>query len=138
MRLTFRRQDPKAIDHEALWLGVGTALLGAGSVWLMAGLPTPGCLWHALTRHACPSCGATRSFRALLRGELAASFAWNPLACSLVLAFGLFAVYAAVVLMARLPRLRVELNGRRESLAFRWGVVALLAAHWIYLMADGR
>ena len=39
----------------------------------------PSCPIHALTGYNCPGCGATRATHALLHGDVAAAFAFNPL-----------------------------------------------------------
>ena len=69
------------------WLVVGLAALGTAGA-----LPGPlasaaafltSCPYHALTGRPCPLCGVTTAAVALLRGDLEASLALNPLALAL-------------------------------------------------------
>lgn len=66
----------------------------------------PPCPFRALTGYVCPGCGTTRAVHALLRGEVAGAFAYNPLAVLVVPAL-LYALVSACVFVARgrwLPR----------------------------------
>lgn len=61
------------------WLA-GFAGLGIGLSALYATTGRGvGCVFHAVTGWDCPLCGGTRLGAALLHGEVAAAFAWNPL-----------------------------------------------------------
>jgi hypothetical protein len=138
VKVVVRRQSPGGVDPEMLGLGVGMSVVLATAAWMAVRLPSPRCFWHALTGHACPTCGATRAVGALLHGDLTAALAWNPLVCIALLGYGLFALYAGVVLAARLPRVRLHTTTPRERTVLRAGAVAAIGANWAYLLAVGR
>lgn len=119
------------MDHEAAGLGasLGAAALVAG--WLRLGLPRPVCPLHAATGIPCPGCGTTRAIEALLAGEGSAAFLLNPLACAALAAVVIFDLYAAAVLLGRLPRWRP--SGPMPPLV-RGGIFAAVGLNWIWLM----
>lgn len=109
----------------------------AAAAWLLLGLPVPPCLWKEATGLPCPTCGATRMARALLRGRLLQALAWNPLlflGTSAVLGGG--GVCALRRAMGR-PRLRIVLEGPRERLAVRIAAIAMILLGWGYLVLRG-
>ena len=135
MRLVSRPLAPKEFDHELVWLAVSLAAFVGGGAWLRLGLAWPRCPFLALTGYPCLTCGATRSAMALGHFHLAQAWHWNPLAFVAIGGVVLFDIYAAIVLVARLPRLRVVDWTRSESNVFRAAVVALVAVNWVYLLA---
>jgi hypothetical protein len=80
------------------------------TIYARTGLGVP-CLFRILTGWRCPLCGSTRMGSALLHGELAEAFAWNPLVfLALAVAAGLVGLWTLEALGGpRLPvrRLRV-------------------------------
>lgn len=131
MRLRFVH-DAKGREEEIVALvGVGAAALGVA--WLRAGLPTPRCVFHALTGVPCVTCGATRSFRCLLDGDVSGAFAWNPLVVCGAAVLGIFVIYAFLVALFRLPRARIRDVSRRDLRWMRVLAVTILAANWIYV-----
>src|SRR5205085_4961025 len=107
----------------------------AGTIWLGFGLPSPHCPFLAMTGYPCLTCGATRCALNLFHGSFLQAFSWNPLAFVALCGVALFDLYAAVVMLARLPRLRLVDWMRTDKHAARIGVIALIAANWIYLLA---
>jgi uncharacterized protein DUF2752 len=134
MRIDFRPLRPKELDHEMVWLTVGSAALAGAWVWLRYKLPWPSCTFQHLTGIPCPTCGATRCFLLLTRGKIWDAFAMNPLAFFTLLGAGVFAIYAAAVLIFRLPRVRLSL-APRAARATRVAVITVLLVNWIYLIA---
>jgi uncharacterized protein DUF2752 len=135
MRLVWRRVSARDFNHELVWLGVSAAAVAAGAVWLGLDLPGLGCPFRAITGYPCLTCGATRCALALFHGNLSLAWSWNPLAFVALCSVALFDLYAAVVLLARGPRLRVIDWTRAEKNAVRIAVIALIAVNWIYLLA---
>ena len=97
------------------------------------GLPCP---FRALTGWECPLCGGTRMGEALLHGDLAAAFSFNPLALIGLLIVGvlgaLWAVEAVGGPAVRLPRRLAE--GLRRVRPTYWLVAAVVLAV-IYTLA---
>ena len=135
MRLVSRPLAPKEFDHELVWLVVSVAALIAGGLWLWLGLMWPRCPLLTLTGYPCLTCGATRCAIALGHGHLAQAWQWNPLALVAMGGVLLFDIYAAIVLAARLPRLRFVESTRAQKNGVRLIIVALIAVNWIYLLA---
>jgi hypothetical protein len=135
MRLVWRRIPPENFNHELVWLAVSIAAVVTGALWFGLGLATLRCPFLAVTGYPCLTCGATRCAIAFLHGNLAAAWSWNPLALLALCGIALFDVYAAIVLLARLPRLRAIDWTRAEKNAVRITVVALIAVNWTYLLA---
>jgi hypothetical protein len=81
----------------------------AGYVWVFwSHYYHPGvesCLFHRITHIPCPSCGSTRSALALLNGDFAGAFHYNPLG------------YLILLLMLSLPVwVMYDLVSRKETL----------------------
>jgi hypothetical protein len=128
---------PGSQDPELVW---GSILLLAAllaTAWLISGIATPRCLLHAATGIPCPTCGMTRAIRLLLHGEIGAAFLLNPLMTTALLGAALYICYAAVVVIGRLPRLRLEALTETEANFVRFTAIGLLAANWIYLIGRG-
>ena len=135
MRFVWRRIPPDRVNHELLWLAVSIGVLVGGAVWLRLGLPSWRCPFFSVTGYPCLTCGATRCSIALLHGDFLRAWNWNPLALVALCGVALFDLYAAVVLLARLPRLRAIDWTRAEGNAVRIGVVVVILVNWIYLLA---
>lgn len=137
MRFHWRPLIPREPDPELLWgfLLAASALIAVG--WLISGLPTPLCPLHALTGIPCPTCGMTRATTALLHGHPVEALAWNPLATLAMGAAALYVLYAAVVVIGKLPRLRWSAPTPNESRGIRISVIFLLTANWVYLIWRG-
>jgi hypothetical protein len=135
MRLVWRRVTPEDFNHELVWLAVSVVALAAGVVWLGLGLPWLVCPFRTVTGYPCLTCGATRCAIAFSHGHLSMAWSWNPLAFIALCSVALFDLYAAVILLARGPRLRVIDWTRAEKNAVRIAVVMLILVNWAYLLA---
>jgi len=135
MRLVWRRDPPDGFNHELVWLSISVAAAITGTIWLRLGFPTLRCPFLAVTGYPCLTCGATRCAIAFLHGNFALAWSWNPLAFVALCGLALFDLYALIVLMARLPRLRLIDWTRTEKNTVRVAVVALILVNWIYLLA---
>ena len=120
---------------EEVFLLVSLYACLAAWMWLWLGLPLPRCPFLAMTGYPCPSCGMTRALRCLLHGDLAAALAFNPLFIVAVAGACLFDVYVLLMLLFRLPRLRLEVSSRCEATLLRLGAVALVLLDWAWLCA---
>ena len=132
MRIYWRRLRPGELDHELLWLLVSVTAAALGAAWFALHLPWPRCNFHALFGIPCFTCGSTRSAIALLQGNVAAAWSWNPLATIAMLGIAVFDVYAFGVLVSRAPRLRFNFANAKWPL-----LIVLFAAgalNWVYLL----
>lgn len=138
MRIHRRPIIPGSHDPELVW---GSILLIAAllaNAWLFSSIATPRCLLHATTGIPCPTCGMTRATWHLLHGEIGAAFLLNPLMAAALLGAALYICYAAVVVIGRLPRLRLEALTKTEANLVRIAAIGLLAANWLYLIGRGE
>ncbi len=138
MTLVWRSLRPLEVDHEALWLLVGSASICLLGVALATpGIQLPLCGFKTITGLPCPTCGLTRTVIALSRGDVPRGLFMNPLAAILCGAGLLYLLYAALVLALRLPRFRptVSATGARR---LRIAAFTALAANWLWLIATGR
>ena len=132
MRVYWRRLRPGELDHELIWLLVTVTGAAIGAAWLAMHLPWPRCNFRALFGIPCVTCGSTRAATALLNGDVATAWAWNPLATVAMLAIAVFDLYALCVLVGRAPRLRVHLGSAKWPLV---GMIATAGAlNWLYLL----
>jgi hypothetical protein len=87
------------------------------------------CPFLAATGLACPGCGTTRALRALLHGEVAAAFAFNPL---------LFVLGPLTAAVLTLSLLRID-NDRsaRARTVLLWLIPAIVIAFWVWRNLPG-
>ena len=137
MRFFRRPLIPGEPDPELLWGSTLGAAALIAAAWLRSGFPAPLCPLHALTRIPCPTCGMTRATNAILHGDIAASLAWNPLMTLVLSGAALYIVYAAVVVIGKLPRLRWTTPTRFEARWIRISAITLIVANWAYLLWRG-
>jgi hypothetical protein len=135
MRLQWRRRSGNGPDHELIWLGVSVATIAGGVAWLAMGLPWPRCPFFSVTGLPCLTCGATRSAIAFLHRDFLSALRWNPLVFAAFCGLIAFDLYAAIILLGRLPRLRIVDWTVAEKKTVRIAVISLLALNWIYLLA---
>src|ERR1700730_10644604 len=117
-------------DHELIWLSVSLSSLAVAAAWLGLGLPWPRCLFHYLTGRPCVTCGMTRSAIQFFHGHFLAALQWNPLVFVALCGLSIFNLYGFVVLITRVPRLRLGNFTRREKSVARYLTVALLTLNW--------
>jgi hypothetical protein len=136
--ICWRRLAPGELDHERLWLAVSVSVFFILAALIYTGVPLPKCLWHEITGLPCPGCGGTRCARAIMAGSLGRAFAMNPFVFTSFAIIGLYDLYAGIVLLFRLPRLRfVDVPA---SLGFwtRLSVAALFLLSWTWIIVDRR
>jgi hypothetical protein len=136
MRLVLSREKEQ-VDHELIWSVVLLVSGVMGAIWLRLQLPVPLCPLRTLTGIPCLTCGGTRAARHLLQGEFGAAFLQSPLVTAMILLAGLFILYAAGVLLFRMPRIRIVSVSDREAWVFRATALSLLLISWLYLIVTG-
>lgn len=134
MRLVWRRRLAQKGDPELIWFAVSLASIACAAAWLALALPWPKCAFLSVTGLPCVTCGATRSAIAFLQGSFLEAMRWNPLVFVALCGLVVFEIYAAIVLVARTPRLRIVDWSRAEKNMVRIAVICLLAFNWIYLL----
>jgi hypothetical protein len=133
--LQWRRPAEGELDHERLWLAVGAGAAATAAAGARLGMRLPPCFFHLATGFPCPGCGGTRALRQLSHGHLLAALAFNPLVTLGALAGVAWVVYAAAVLLLRMPRLRVGEVSAGCALGVRLGVCAVVLANWWWVIA---
>jgi hypothetical protein len=134
MTVSLRKPFRSETDYELIWLLVFGSAAAFACIWIRLGLFVPPCRFHAITGLPCLTCGGTRAVRSLLEGRIVNAIEWNPLALAAVLGLAAFLVYAFVVVVFRLPRLRVGALTRPAATFLRVALVVAIAANWIYLV----
>jgi hypothetical protein len=113
----------------------GLALLVLAAAWLPPVLVlVPECVFKGLTGIPCPTCGATRSVVHLSHGDIAAALFMNPLSVLFMIAAVTYFLYCLITLIFGLPRLIITLSDQEKNI-MRTGVVMILLAQWVYLVA---
>lgn len=120
-----------------LWSGSSPyRLLAAGALLAAALIPLPVvehgpilCPFRLLTGIPCPSCGLTRSWVALMHGDLGQSLAFHPL--------GWLVVILAVPFALGLDRLIPGLDERLGSVRFLGGFAAFWGIVWLVRLTMG-
>ncbi|MGI9114196.1 MAG: DUF2752 domain-containing protein [Chthoniobacterales bacterium] len=136
MRVIARPLAERETDTELLGLSVSIATAAALMAWRALHVPWPICLFHALTGHPCPTCGATRAAIAFFRGDLLTAWDWNPLALASYFAVLVFDIYALAVLITGTRRLRIVQVRPAEKKFLRGAIVAVVFANWLYLVIN--
>lgn len=130
-QLSSRRLSPAALQRRYLGLSVvSSPIIGA---YFLGATQTNSpliCPILALTGIPCPSCGMTRSFVAIARGEMIHSLSYHGLGLFLFLGFVLAALHFAIEIISRRT-----LSGRFHHWLWRyrvrWGI-AIVASLFIY------
>lgn len=130
MRWQLRRLRSGEPDYELIFLLVTSAAAIAGLAWLRLGLPWPECNFRALFGIPCLTCGSTRALLALVRGNFALAWQFNPLATMAMCGIALYDMYAVAVLATRAMRLRVSLPRNIVLPA----LVAAALLNWFHLL----
>lgn len=138
MRIQWKRIRTGGFDPERRFGSLFAGLLAVGTVWLsLVGPPTVQCTFRTLTGRPCPTCGATRACQALLQGDVAGAFRFNPLFTVALTIGSVWLVYAAVVVAWRLPRLRIEIK-TWEAVLLGSLFMGAVVVNWCFLLYDGR
>jgi hypothetical protein len=80
----------------------------------------------------------TRCGIQFFHGHFLAALQWNPLVFTVLCGLVAFNVYAFAALVARTPRLRIDLSTQRAKTILRLSVISALALNWTYLLLHWR
>ena len=124
-----------APERLILVFAAASAFVGA-MLWLAhyAGMGSL-CAWKGLTGLPCAGCGGTRAVSMLLSGEMVRALGMNPAAIVAVLSTLSVTVYAGLVVIFRLEPLRPAFL---RSGTWRFVLIGILGANWVYLLLSGR
>jgi len=117
-----------------LWGAIGLLVVLAARFYPFHVLPLRACPFLTITGLPCPTCGMTRCFMAMSRLDLAAGWRLSPLGAVLFVGTACYVVYAAVVLIGRLPRIRVRFRSVWELRALVAAVVVVVLVNWVYIV----
>ncbi|MFC2173829.1 DUF2752 domain-containing protein [Acidobacteriota bacterium] len=135
--LTRPGRDRYWIDHELIWGSIGLFALLVARLAPLKAFSLLSCPFKVITGLPCFTCGLTRTFLHMVRFQFSAAFALNPVGTVFFLFVVFFVVYAMVVFLFKLPRLRVRVKNKKIRLALRIGIPLLILANWIYLIVHG-
>lgn len=139
MQWALRQLDAEETDYELVFgvlfvplLTIVTAVLAhVPSSWI------PSCWIHGAIGIPCPTCGAYRSLRLLMAGNATQAWLTHPLLSTMAVTAILHAIYSFVVVLGRLPRLRLSNVSGGERWAAMVVAAGLVMANWVYLFARG-
>jgi len=136
LNLSFRKLTKGELDHELVWGVLFIPLLAVAFLLVVTFGAERGiyCAFHRTTGIPCPACGSFRAAQVLLQGHWLQAFAFQPLATTLVTAGALYTIYAWLVVLFRLPRVRVENLSRSAWRVVIGTAIALVLANWVYLL----
>jgi len=137
MTIQRRHLQERELDHERLWLAVGTTAAASVALAERTGLPVPRCPFKLVTSIPCPTCGATRALRSLAELDLATALAMNPMVTLGAIAMALYLLYAAFVILLGARRIRLRFD-EWDWTAVRTGALLVVLGNWVYVIATGR
>ena len=92
------------------------------------------CVFHRLAGFPCPACGSFRCAQQLVAGPVRDAWLTQPLAAILVCMALVYAAYSWIVVLLKLPRLRVEGTTRGQRWLMVCLAVAAILANWAYIL----
>ena len=139
MKLVLRKPSELAHNYEFLFGILFLPLFAAASLLIVSLAPHIPmlCVFHRLTGFPCPACGSCRCVHELLAGHFLEAWLTQPLITVLVVMAAAFAAYSWIVVLFKLPRLRLEGVSRLQRRLMAWLAVAAVLANWVYLAVRG-
>lgn len=120
------RREGALLALASLVLVVSLASPWLKSRGLWVGIP---CVFNRITHLPCLTCGLTRSFGHMARGELAGALEYHLLGPALFLLVAVFSMYALVaVCTGRCVRFRLAPPARKAAF---WSILAVFIAAWV-------
>ncbi|MBW1972724.1 MAG: hypothetical protein DRG20_05945 [Deltaproteobacteria bacterium] len=132
MKIIITSYPVHGIDHEVIWAPIAILAIFASRFFPFERFHYI-CPFHALTGHPCPTCGMTRSFIFMSKGNFKDAFFINPLGAFLFIFAVLYVIYAAYVIIFKKGRIRIKVS-KREAKIIRCLAVAIILLNWIYLL----
>jgi hypothetical protein len=139
MKLVLRKPLQQGHDCEFIFGVLFIPLLAA--VFLLILYLSPHipvfCVFHRMVGLPCPACGSFRCAELLVAGHVLQAWLIQPLATTLVFATLVYAAYSWIVVLFKLPRLRVEGIDRGQRWLMACLAVAAILANWAYIALRG-
>ena len=95
------------------------------------------CVFHRFTGLPCPACGSFRCAEQLVAGHVREAWLTQPLVTILVCMALIYAAYSWVVVLFKLPRLRMEGTTCGQRWLMVGLTVAVVLANWAYIAWRG-
>jgi len=96
------------------------------------------CFFRRATGIPCPTCGAFRALEYGVRGHIVQAWFMQPLMTTLAALGILFVVYSWIVVLLRLPRVRLGKKPKRFGFLVTLLFLLATAANWVYLVLQAR
>lgn len=119
----------------------------AGYVWMTLNIDRrfethvgPVCVFKKVTTLPCPSCGSTRSMKAILEGDLVAGFSWNPMGYLLLvmlLVVPWWLLYDLLMKRDTLHRVYRQAEQMVLKPVILWPGLVLVIVNWIWNIVKG-
>ncbi|MEO8205444.1 MAG: DUF2752 domain-containing protein [Chthoniobacterales bacterium] len=135
MTFEFKRLRSSEIDFELIGAEVFITSILLMLFWFKMALPIPQCWLRAATGIPCATCGASHAMQRLLQMDWKAAMLWNPLFVTVMFLAAVLSVYAVIVVVFRLPRIRITQINVRTAWTLRILLVAVFVGNWIYVIA---
>ena len=137
MRFRLLTRNEITLDHEIIWSSVTLLAVLAGLlIFWLPGL-VAACPLKALTGLPCCSCGATRAFLALVKGDALGALRLNPLFTLIYMGAAAYAVYGFTVVALGLRRIRISITSRPAAIALWAAIPVAVVVNWAYLVCAG-
>lgn len=139
MKLVLRKPRDPGNDYEFIFGFLFIPLFAAISLLILhlsSRIPVF-CVFHRLTGLPCPACGSYRCAEQLVAGHVRDAWLTQPLATILVCLTLVYAAYSWIVVLFKLPRVRVaDVTHSQRQLIICLAVTAILA-NWAYIALHG-
>ena len=139
MKLVFRKSRDPGHDCEFVFGFLFIPLFAAVSLLILHLSPRIPifCVFHRIAGFPCPACGSFRCAEQLVAGHVRDAWLTQPLATILVCMTLVYAAYSWIVVLFKLPRLRVEGTTRGQRWLMAGLAVAAILANWAYIALRG-
>ena len=139
MKLVLRKPRDPGNDYEFIFGFLCIPLFAAVSLLILHVSPRIPifCVFHRIAGFPCPACGSFRCAEQLVAGHIREAWLTQPLAATLVCLAVVYTAYSWIVVLFKLPRLRMEGTTRGQKWLMGCLTVAVILANWAYIALRG-